>query len=454
MNNIDECLSCGWPLWSDYGAFLTAALSVCDLPSEPTGACNPNVESSSTVSSSGVSSDVSASSTEAPASSDVSASASSDIVSSSSSSSVPTGVIEPSITGSLNDGLPEWTVSVPGALGPWNELSFNATKIGSFVYTNIGLAVNGVAVEDVTVTVTDDIVTLLFTEAVELSDNVTITFGGELTDSSAVTASAILTITTPDARLGKRAVLVYEFEFTIDASEVSSSESSSASEGATISSEDALATSGSAVTSEDASATSDSAVTSESASSGAISSTGFANSTVTEDDVKTTVITVTSCEEDKCSEAAVTTGVTVVTSTINGAETEYTTYCPLTTVKPSTTVITITSCEEDKCSTGKVTTGLTTVTSVNEGKTTTYTTYCPIETETETEKDVTTTEAEKDYTSTEQITLTVNGKPTTVPAVPSTPTSTVISVSTFEGAGQRLVAGSTFFALLFSFLLI
>ncbi|KAL6451994.1 PGA59 Cell wall protein PGA59 [Candida maltosa Xu316] len=50
----------------------------------------------------------------------------------------------------------------------------------------------------------------------------------------------------------------------------------------------------------------------------------FANSTVTE--IGTTVVTITSCEENKCHETAVTTGVVTVTE----IDTTYTTYCPLT----------------------------------------------------------------------------------------------------------------------------
>ncbi|KAK6883377.1 Cell wall protein PGA59 [Candida tropicalis] len=57
---------------------------------------------------------------------------------------------------------------------------------------------------------------------------------------------------------------------------------------------------------------------------------GYANSTVTE--VGTTIITVTSCEENKCTEVPVTTGVVTVTE----IDTTYTTYCPLTSEEEST----------------------------------------------------------------------------------------------------------------------
>ncbi|CAI5759341.1 unnamed protein product [Candida verbasci] len=49
----------------------------------------------------------------------------------------------------------------------------------------------------------------------------------------------------------------------------------------------------------------------------------YTNGTVT--DIQTTVVTITSCEENKCHETAVTTGLTTVTE----LETTYTTYCPI-----------------------------------------------------------------------------------------------------------------------------
>ncbi|KAI5970837.1 CHT2 [Candida margitis] len=69
-------------------------------------------------------------------------------------------------------------------------------------------------------------------------------------------------------------------------------------------------------------------------------SSGYKNTTTTADpiastvtDIKTTIVTITSCEENKCSEVPVTTGVL----TISEIDTVYTTYCPLptTTGKPA-----------------------------------------------------------------------------------------------------------------------
>lgn len=84
-----------------------------------------------------------------------------------------------------------------------------------------------------------------------------------------------------------------------------------------------------------------------------VASAAYANVTSTAEvySNQTTVITVTSCEENKCSEVPVTTGVTVITSTIDNVVTEYTTYCPLSTTKapaPSTSAPENTSTETAK----------------------------------------------------------------------------------------------------------
>ncbi|CDR47648.1 CYFA0S35e00738g1_1 [Cyberlindnera fabianii] len=51
---------------------------------------------------------------------------------------------------------------------------------------------------------------------------------------------------------------------------------------------------------------------------------------ITEDSTpSTTVVTITSCHENKCTIIPVTTGVTVITSIVNDVITEFTTYCPL-----------------------------------------------------------------------------------------------------------------------------
>ena len=153
---------------------------------------------------------------------------------------------------------------------------------------------------------------------------------------------------------------------------------------------------------------------------------------------ETTVITVTSCSDDKCTDVPVTTGLTTVTE----KDTTYTTYCPLSTVTTQeTTVITITSCSEDKCTEVPVTTGVTTVTE-NE---TTYTTYCPLTTE-ETSKPTAAPTTEK---PTEQPTK----QPTTVTSVTSAssqaPSNPSEEASTFEGAAPAVKATTVFAGLTF-----
>lgn len=59
------------------------------------------------------------------------------------------------------------------------------------------------------------------------------------------------------------------------------------------------------------------------------STTATPDSTVTATEHSTTVVTITSCSDHKCTEVPVTTGVTVVTTTFNDVTTEYTTFCPL-----------------------------------------------------------------------------------------------------------------------------
>ncbi|RLV90511.1 Chitinase 2 [Spathaspora sp. JA1] len=84
------------------------------------------------------------------------------------------------------------------------------------------------------------------------------------------------------------------------------------------------------------------------------SSLAAAQSTQTVADIHTTVITITSCSENKCSATPVTTGYVVVTD----VNTVYTTYCPLTneastvagaTSAAQSTVTVTTVCHEEKC---------------------------------------------------------------------------------------------------------
>lgn len=76
----------------------------------------------------------------------------------------------------------------------------------------------------------------------------------------------------------------------------------------------------------------------------------YGNSTSTKTDIHTTVITITSCDDHKCTKVPVTTGLTTVTE----LDTIYTTYCPLldataTETALSTTLVTVTECDDNEC---------------------------------------------------------------------------------------------------------
>lgn len=101
-------------------------------------------------------------------------------------------------------------------------------------------------------------------------------------------------------------------------------------------------------------------------SSEATSSNAQSDTLSTSTNLQTTVVTVTSCTDDQCSETPVTTAITVVPE----EETVYTTYCPLTkspsipadTLSTSAdieaTLVTVTSCSGDNCTEKAVTTGV------------------------------------------------------------------------------------------------
>lgn len=120
--------------------------------------------------------------------------------------------------------------------------------------------------------------------------------------------------------------------------------------------------------------------------------------TVTETNTGTTIITVTSCEDDKCHETTTPATWGPTTTTVEGTETIYTTWCPVVTeTNTHTTIVTVTSCEDDKChETTKPATWGPTTTTVH-GEETVYTTWCPVETETNTHTTiVTVTHCEED----------------------------------------------------------
>ena len=158
--------------------------------------------------------------------------------------------------------------------------------------------------------------------------------------------------------------------------------------------------------------------------------------TVTEQ--STTIITITSCSEDKCHETTVPATQGPTTTTVNGEETVYTTWCPVETeTVASTSYVTVTSCNEECHETSiPVTQGPTTATV--SGSVVTYTTWCPVVTPSGTPATPATpttpaTNAPGTNTPATPATPATNAPATTAPAttapVVSTPT-TVAAVST------------------------
>jgi hypothetical protein len=203
------------------------------------------------------------------------------------------------------------------------------------------------------------------------------------------------------------------------------------------------------------SSSSDSLPTSSESSSTPIPTSGSGadiTSTVTESDVSTTLVTITSCDEGTCSEAVVPTGVTVVTAVVHGVVTSYTTYCPITTEtagkgKPGKTTTVYPTGKPDETHVYKKTgtEGAYTVTEkIYKSKAVSTVTYVKDESKT---VYVTTTVEEITETVVPTVAPTTieTAAPTTVETV-APEASTVATVSTFEGAGQRLVVGSSLVA--------
>ncbi|CAK7892125.1 hypothetical protein CAAN3_01S08614 [[Candida] anglica] len=108
---------------------------------------------------------------------------------------------------------------------------------------------------------------------------------------------------------------------------------------------------------------------------------------------ETTVITVTSCSDNKCTEVpstitkSETTVLTITSCSDDKCEvttcTEDKCTAPLetaTTTEVETTVITVTSCSEDSCTVVPLTTGKTVITRTSDSSTTVITTFCPLPT--------------------------------------------------------------------------
>lgn len=106
---------------------------------------------------------------------------------------------------------------------------------------------------------------------------------------------------------------------------------------------------------------------------------------------KTLTLIKTVCNSGSCSVTTELNALETVVTTVDGVLTTYVHAVPVTSSKAAvdavatetatnikTTVVTVTSCANNKCQTSAVTTGLTTVTKVVDGVSTVYTTYCPL----------------------------------------------------------------------------
>ncbi|ONH67792.1 putative acid phosphatase [Cyberlindnera fabianii] len=436
----------------------TLASESSEITSEPVSGTSISEPASQTsaIESSESSTESSASSSIIPSNS-TSASAS---ASASESTAIPSTTAAPQFSGSFNDGHPKWQLTFPGALGPWSSISLSFAKgnsSGEFDFSSAIVSVAGVVSSDASVSVNDDSVTIEVDFSIESSEELNFEISAEIVSGSAWTSNAHISLLSGDSKkFVKRAETTWNLSDTITAD--ASSSASSASTSVSTSASDAEASNGSITTSFDS------------------------TSVVTEAEQSTTVVTITSCSNDVCSEAEITTGLTVITTTESGIVTEYTTYCPLTdstTIgdEQSTTVVTITSCSDNACSEVPVTTGVTVITETLAGTVTEYTTYCPLSGSTEalTSKQVATKTGAAEAATETRIITGVTDSTTQTGATEAAASQTIVTkattstfpsttsseegfsspaVTTFEAKAAGLVTGTAFFGLLFSFLML
>jgi len=296
----------------------------------------------------------------------------SSISSISSSSAIPT--VEPKLSGKFVKGKLEWTLDVPAALGPWNSFSLitSQNRTDSFNFDSLEVLVNNEQAPNFQSTIFDDSIKLSFTFDIGDEDTLLIKFGGEVVSGSTFTALASLNIITPEGKkFIKRAEKTWELSNTITADVYSTS--------SLFNSSTSLVSSGAA---------SSSAVSSTIAPGSLASSTIVIGSDISTDVVNspsTTIITDSSCFGDVCSETESTAQLSVVTTTINGEITSYTTYCPSTTVEHETTIVTVSSSSEFNFSEVASTTQVIAINSTIEGVDSTYTPFSQLTAETTTD---------------------------------------------------------------------
>lgn len=154
--------------------------------------------------------------------------------------------------------------------------------------------------------------------------------------------------------------------------------------------------------------------------------------TSTATSLSTTIVTITSCSHHVCSTTTSAALQSIATTTVNGVETVYTTYCPL----PETTVIvTVTSCSEHVCTLVTSPAIESVVTTVLNGVSVVYTTFCPISSAA---KPVYTTVVNGVTTALNPYVVTEGKTTYTAPAY-----TTVIGGTTYTVPGYATVVGGT-----------
>lgn len=300
----------------------------------------------------------------------------------------------PFITGSFVDGLLQWEIFVPGSLGPWTEVSV-AAEGDDFTIQEITV-LTGDSPAEADINNGGSSFTAATGEQAEDGEYLSFRYvASRNTNARQFTTNAILSVTTPDGRrLVRKAVVTYEFTSTITIPDEASSITS-----------------------------------------------GSGSATATSTGSETTYW-----------------GTSVVTETISGIVTSYTTYCPISTAtkdERSTTVVTITSCTAGHpCSEGGE--GYTTYTETitkskgeGEGEGTTEIPGAPVTTITlggeEGGEGTVTGGAVETKTNAEGSTVVIVYSTGTVPAVSTSSSGegeSSASVTTFEGVGNKLATGA------------
>lgn len=196
----------------------------------------------------------------------------------------------PVLTGATIDKHPDYNLTIGGELGPWTELSFEITLEGVENYTYAELFVDNVLV-DAKINIEEKEIYVFYKSSVEVSSDSRLHYSGVYTASGSPISYAEVTIV-KNSDLAKRDSEVFNLEWILDYK-----------------------------------------LDPPSSGSGALQTTSVytisSSSSSSTDGISTTTFTSTSCESASCSESTITTGYTVVTSTLKGVVTEYTTYCPL-----------------------------------------------------------------------------------------------------------------------------